>query len=64
MTTTAARAYDARQPYTCACTHAVPCAGCVEHNALFAALTDAERAHVEAQIAAGAPDALAATEPR
>ena len=55
----AALAYDARGVYTCSCTHECACAGCTEHNALYAALSPAEQARVEAQVEAGASDGLA-----
>ena len=59
MNTPAALAYDLRLTYDCTCTRGAACAGCTEHNALFAALSPAEQARVEAQVEAGASDALA-----
>jgi hypothetical protein len=55
----AATRYDARGVYTCSCTLGAACAGCTEHNALYNALSAAERAAVDAQVEAGASDALA-----
>ena len=55
----AALAYDARGVYTCSCTRECACAGCTEHNALYNALSAAERAAVDAQVEAGSDNALA-----